>query len=778
MNTNLRRRALLFSLFMLVCICILVYLIPRSTVNGSVLTLLPRNSIHALNAEIEQELISRLDRQVVFLTGGKVTPDTVRTLVQDLKDTGGFASVTAELNRDFQEAYGKALFENRTAFLTRDELETLAHPETMADAVLVTLVGSFSGVSAQEITHDPFLFMRNFQMRALNNTSLIHLDNHFLTVAGTFGETWYFISAQTYDDAYSLTESRALVAKLNALKERYAAQGVNILSRGTLFYSVAAADSAQSDLTVLGSVTVILVFLLIGVVFRSLLPVALVVLSVLCGAIVALTFTLLIFREVHLITLTLCVSIVGVAVDYSLYYLTTRLTTSGRETPAATLRRTQKAIVSALLTTLIAYLCLTAAPFPGVRQMALFAMAGLIGACLCVLCLTPLLSVRLRRRHLPARDLIVTVLNQYLKRPRFSLTLIVTIALISVVGLIRLDAHDDVREFQAMPLNLTYEEARITNLTGQSNSQVWLCVSAPDDETLLQKMESVRPALYEAVAAGEIGGFKTISLNSEKTQRETLKLIEKAFPVLEERLQELSLTENLSSYPTTQLSMDGYLASPLSLGLDRLYVRGENSRAILVLLDNLRSTEGLQAFLESRALYGAEDNGVSITLIDRKAAFDELFNLLRVKIGTLLGAALLIITFLFMVRHGLKEGLRQALPCLIAVLFAVGLNGLLGFTFNFFSLLALILVIGMGVNYALFFTLSHERPATATLAVTLAMLTTLTTLGVLVFSGTAAIRSFGFTLCAGLFAAFVLAPTVLKPSGPAGVKHLKVTRDD
>ena len=128
MNTNLRRRALLFSLFMLVCICILVYLIPRSTVNGSVLTLLPRNSIHALNAEIEQELISRLDRQVVFLAGGKVTPDTVRTLVQDLKDTGGFASVTAELNRDFQEAYGKALFENRTAFLRCVRLNICTSP--------------------------------------------------------------------------------------------------------------------------------------------------------------------------------------------------------------------------------------------------------------------------------------------------------------------------------------------------------------------------------------------------------------------------------------------------------------------------------------------------------------------------------------------------------------------------------------------------------------------------------------------------------------------------
>ena len=230
---------------MLVCLGILAYLIPKSNVNGSVLTLLPRNSVHALNAEIEQELISRLDRQVVFLAGGKVTPDTVRSLVQDLKDTGGFASVTAELNRDFQEAYGKALFENRTAFLTRDELKTLAHPETMADAILVTLVGSFSGVSAQEITHDPFLFMRNFQMRALNNTSLIHLDNHFLTnlLAGGAGmisasgnfAPYYSVATYKYFKEGDMANACKTFATLMKMPDLYALDNpfVNVVKEAT-----------------------------------------------------------------------------------------------------------------------------------------------------------------------------------------------------------------------------------------------------------------------------------------------------------------------------------------------------------------------------------------------------------------------------------------------------------------------------------------------------------------------------------------------------------------
>ena len=84
-----------------------------------------------------------------------------------------------------------------------------------------------------------------------------------------------------------------------------------------------------------------------------------------------------------------------------------------------------------------------------------------------------------------------------------------------------------------------------------------------------------------------------------------------------------------------------------------------------------------------------------------------------------------------------------------------------GHPVNLFSLLALVLVLGIGINYTLFFSNPRGTPITSMLAITLAMLTTLLTLGMLVFSATQAISSFGIVLVSGIFTAFLLSPLAM-----------------
>ena len=52
-------------------------------------------------------------------------------------------------------------------------------------------------------------------------------------------------------------------------------------------------------------------------------------------------------------------------------------------------------------------------------------------------------------------------------------------------------------------------------------------------------------------------------------------------------------------------------------------------------------------------------------------------------------------------------------------------------------------------------------PLTSLLAIILAMMTTLLTLGMLVFSATQAISSFGIVLVSGIFTAFLLSPLAM-----------------
>jgi predicted exporter len=76
----------------------------------------------------------------------------------------------------------------------------------------------------------------------------------------------------------------------------------------------------------------------------------------------------------------------------------------------------------------------------------------------------------------------------------------------------------------------------------------------------------------------------------------------------------------------------------------------------------------------------------------------------------------------------------------------LGLFGWLGVPVNLFTLLALWLVLGLGVDYGIFLRHGHTAMPTAVLSVTLSASTTLLAFGLLAFSATPFIRSIGLTL--------------------------------
>ena len=149
--------------------------------------------------------------------------------------------------------------------------------------------------------------------------------------------------------------------------------------------------------------------------------------------------------------------------------------------------------------------------------------------------------------------------------------------------------------------------------------------------------------------------------------------------------------------------------------------------------------------------------------IDRKASFDRLFAFYRTLLGWLLVAALVAIALSYMLRLGLRQGAISVLPSILSLGGGLAALALSGHSLNLFSLLALVLVLGIGINYTLFFSNPRGTPITSLLAVMLAMATTLLTLGMLVFSSTQAIASFGIVLCSGIFTAFLLAPLAMPP---------------
>ena len=150
-----------------------------------------------------------------------------------------------------------------------------------------------------------------------------------------------------------------------------------------------------------------------------------------------------------------------------------------------------------------------------------------------------------------------------------------------------------------------------------------------------------------------------------------------------------------------------------------------------------------------------------VVWVDRKASFDTLFALYRTLLTGLLFAALGVIACGAMVRLGWRKGLISLVPSVLSLSCGLAVLAATGHPVNLFSLLALVLVLGIGINYTLFFSNPRGTPLTSMLAITLAMMTTLLTLGMLVFSATQAISSFGIVLVSGIFTAFLLAPLAM-----------------
>jgi predicted exporter len=110
-----------------------------------------------------------------------------------------------------------------------------------------------------------------------------------------------------------MQQTHRLVTTLKTLEAELKAQypQAKLLSRGTLFYSDYASQQAKQDISTLGVATLFGVILLIMAVFRSLRPLLLCLISIAIGALAGTVVTLLLFGELHLMTLVMSMSIIG-----------------------------------------------------------------------------------------------------------------------------------------------------------------------------------------------------------------------------------------------------------------------------------------------------------------------------------------------------------------------------------------------------------------------------------------------------------------------------------
>ena len=685
----------------------------------------------------------------VWVLVGSVNLDKASQSVQRLTQSLARSNFTVQTPAQAFDikALTRSLSPYRQGFLTTEDAAFLTQP---SDAALLrrslSLLYRPLAASFLPFQDDPLGTFEHALVQSALHTPL-QFTGPCVSLREAIDGIHYCVVSVRTNESMSATGAMPLTQALQKAKsEIFAADpDVRMHCAGIALISEEAAAVASTEATFIGAVSALGILALVIVFFRRFSPIP-VTLSILAASLVFACATVFaIFGEVHILTLVFGATLLGICVDYVFHMLcAVAAGLSGLQARA----KLFKPLTLSLVTTGIGYAVMVLSPMPGLRQMAVFCISGLLSAYACVMTLAPLLNPA-KPSH-TARAFASAFSRLPRLKGKAKVLFVLTLLAVSAIGSLQLKTHNELKLLNRIPQSLVEEMQFVGKAVSPVSSGQLFVIEAESTEKVLRSAESLQKRLAELTARGVIGNAPnpTALLPSAQTQekaRVTLAAAQtRARKLAEQTLgQPLPETSEISSEPLTLAEFKRFAPHVLTqfwLSEKTLLVplSGVTPQALPWLLaaahdiDGVRFVNTTAEVAESLAHY-------------RNSVFYALLGALAV-IGLILATSLK------------KRFLDFWLPTLLSIVLTLGICGFAGLPFSLFTVLPLVLVVGLGVDYAI--VLYSESDAVAACnSVFLAAASTLLAFGLLAFSSTPALHTFGLTLLIAM--ASVLVNTVL-----------------
>ncbi len=556
-----------------------------------------------------------------------------------------------------------------------------------------------------------------------------------------------------------------------AIRQAYAEAGGtdaahDLLMTGPGVFSVSARHTIKTEVTRLSLLSSALIAGLLLWVYRS--PVALLLgfLPVISGALAGIAAVSLGFGVVHGITLGFGTALIGEAVDYSVYFLV-------QPEPGAPrkdwMQQFWPTVRLGLLTSVAGFASLLLSSFPGLAQLGLYAIAGLVAAAGVTRFVLPhLLPPDLRTRDIAPLGAFLAKLTPRRRALRWGIMAITVIACLQLYSHRTELWNHNLSALSPIPARDLALDARLRADLGAPDVRYLIVVPAASQEAALVGAERVSAQLQPLVAQSELAGFDSPSryLPSNATQRARLDSLPDAATLARR------LTSAVAGLPVHAQRFAPFLAdvatardappiqradldhTSFALAVDGLLLyRGTRWSALLPLTAPATGLMPGAAIAAALARSGEPD----AVFVDLKAESDRLYaDYLNEAITLSAGGLFIIICLLLLALRSLRRVLRVAAPLAAAVLTVMAGLSRSGQPLIILHLVGLLLVVAIGSNYALFF----ERDATRgdmtprTLAsLFIASLTTVAGFGLLALSSVPILQAMGTTVAPGVILA-------------------------
>ena len=747
----------------------------RSThFDTDVMALLPQDEQAPEVSRATRQMADQVTRQVVVMIGA---PDRASAQTAAAAWEQSIAAAHAPLKASAMA--GDDRLRDTLAFYApyRDRLLTPAQraqlehaqPGALVQGALAALAQPGGGLRLADWNADPLALWPQWWLARASDTRARPRDGQLGLSDG--GLEWIVLLRETTGPAFSLsgdtTVSEALARAQAAASA--AVPGARVLSGGVPLFAEHAASRAKLEVNTIGWGSVAGVLVLVFLAFRSLWPRLLMAVSLLVGVAMALSVTSWVFGHVHLLTTVFGASLVGCAEDYGLYYFASRQ--GAPDAPPLKLMSTLlPGLALALVTSVLGYVALGLPPFPGLRQMALFSVVGILGAFVTTVAWFPFVD----RGAVRATRFSAWIVDGYARLPRFganrgALAVHLLLLVACALGIHQLKVNDDLRQLQSSPAALIDAQREIGRLLGLASPSQFFVVRGTSADDVLQREEALKSRLDARVADGELAGYRALSdwvpsLARQAADSALTRRVEDG--VIAGVDQVLGETQQRAAFDAAPLTLDKWLASPAAAGGRALWIgavpRHDDGTAFasVVMLRGVRDLAALPDIAKSA------DGLAGVRWVDQVQSVSGLLGRYRQTMGLLLAGGHVAVLLALAWRYG-RRAWRAWMPTALATLGTLALLGLCGQPLQLFNVLALALLLGIGIDYGIFLLEREDAGAgSAWLSVVLGAASTWLSFGLLALSSTPALHSFGLTLLFGILIVALSAP-LYRPRTPS-----------
>ncbi|HTB89950.1 MAG TPA: MMPL family transporter [Steroidobacteraceae bacterium] len=583
--------------------------------------------------------------------------------------------------------------------------------------------------------------------------------------------------------AKAIDAIRAAFTAAAAESPQAAANSVQLRLSGPGVFAVAARAKIERAAVRLSIASSILVVTLLLLVYRSLPALGLGLLPVATGALVGIAAVALGFGAVHGITLGFGITLIGESVDYSIYFFV-----QSRQTPeSAAAGSWQKlwwpTIRLGMLTSVCGFASLLPSGFPGLKQLGLYSISGLIAAALVTRYVLPaLLPAGFAIRDVTPLGAKAGALLRRAQNLSGRTIWLCGAALASLALVVLYHDRESLwnRELSALsPISIDEQnyDAKLRADLGAADVRDLVIVSGPDVESILRGAERAARALQSLVDQKVIGGFENPaaylpSMATQETRRSSLPSAADLRANINQAVAELPLrADRLQPFlEDVEATRHAALVTPrdlagtsMSAGFDALMLHQKDQWNALL---PLRSAAA-GADIDLRQVVAAlKDSGVDeAQVLDLKRESDALYgNYLAEAIHfSLAGFLALTVLLLIALRSPLRVA-RVLAPLVLAVLTVAAGLAVAGVHLSILHLVGMLLIVAVGSNYALFFDRQSNSAEAGDEALTLAALvianaSTVIAFGLLSFSQIPVLVALGTTVAPGTFLALLFAAT-------------------